>query len=123
MTAFQEFCRYDYLKQLEDAGYSIDEANELAATQAHYFKDCTAIENPYGGVMFWIKGDTAFLFYILCYEKGKGHGKKMLADLEKHLKENYGITKLQLNVFAHNTTAIKLYKDYKVISQLMEKSL
>ena len=57
-------------------------------------------------------------------QRGKGYGKAMMLAAERELVQR-GVTKLGLNVFGSNKTAIGLYErlGYEVISQQMTKPL
>lgn len=87
------------------------------------------IEEPIGSI--WISTrsaqdpDKAFLCYIGIRPKyrQKGYAKRALIMAEKKLLKQ-GINKIGLNVFAHNTTAIKLYEklQYSITYEVSLKS-
>jgi ribosomal protein S18 acetylase RimI-like enzyme len=70
--------------------------------------------------------DTAWVYNVEIDEahRGKGYGRGLMLAAEAELVHR-GVTKLGLNVFGGNTTAIRLYQSlgYEVISQQMSKSL
>jgi len=70
--------------------------------------------------------DTAWIYNIEVDEakRGKGYGKAMMLAAERELVQR-GVTKLGLNVFGSNRTAIGLYErlGYEIISQQMTKPL
>jgi len=74
--------------------------------------------------MIWMKHETPRLqgfildFILDKAQRGKGYGKSSLLALEEFAK-GMGLETLMLNVFTHNTTAMKLYKglNYEVASQ------
>jgi len=80
--------------------------------------------------MIWMKHETpqpqGFILDFMLDEaqRGKGYGKLSLLALEEFAK-GLGLKSLGLNVFAHNTSAMKLYKalGYEVTSQNMVKQL
>jgi len=69
---------------------------------------------------------TAWVYNVEVDEahRGRGYGRELMLAAEDELVR-HGVTKLGLNVFAGNTTAIQLYErlGYEVISQQMIKSL
>ena len=73
------------------------------------------VEDPIGAIWISLKSaqdpDKAFLCYIGIRPefRSKGYAKRALAMAEKKLLK-LGINKIGLNVFAHNTPAIKLYE-------------
>lgn len=76
------------------------------------------VEEPIGSIWISTKSaqdpEKAFLCYIGIRPayRGKGYAKRALLTAEKRLLKQ-GIDKLGLNVFAHNTPAIELYKKLK----------
>ena len=70
--------------------------------------------------------DCAFLYAIEVGEphRGKGYGRALLSACED-LVAARGIGALELNVFGHNTPAVRLYETsgYHVVTQQMRKSL
>ncbi|WP_376740558.1 GNAT family N-acetyltransferase [Listeria innocua] len=63
-----------------------------------------------GYLWFHVDEKHAFIYDFVIFEtfRGKGFGTKTLETLDVLAKE-MGITKIELHVFAHNQTAIKLY--------------
>jgi len=70
--------------------------------------------------------DTAWVYNVVVDEehRGKGYGRGLMLAAEEELVHR-GVTKLGLNVFGGNTTAIPLYESlvYEIISQQMSKPL
>src|SRR5262245_43255124 len=70
--------------------------------------------------------DTAWVYNVEVDEahRGKGYGRGLMRAAEEELVHR-GVTKLGLNVFGDNTTAIRLYESlgYEIISQQMSKPL
>jgi ribosomal protein S18 acetylase RimI-like enzyme len=70
--------------------------------------------------------DTAWVYNVEVdpAHRGKGYGRGLMLAAEAELVHR-GVTKLGLNVFGGNTTAMRLYESlgYKVISQQMSKPL
>jgi ribosomal protein S18 acetylase RimI-like enzyme len=70
--------------------------------------------------------ETAWVYNVEIDEaqRGKGYGKAMMLAAERELVQR-GVTKLGLNVFGSNKSAIGLYErlGYEVISQQMTKPL
>ncbi len=87
------------------------------------------IEEPIGSLWISTKSaqdpDKAFVCYIGIRPayRGKGYAKRALIMAEKRLLKQ-GIKKIGLNVFAHNTTAMKLYErlHYKIMFEVSLKS-
>jgi ribosomal protein S18 acetylase RimI-like enzyme len=77
------------------------------------------IVKPAEGPRGWINS-----LWVNAECRGKGYGKALMVAAEQVAAE-HGLTTLGLNVFAHNTVAVKLYDElgYEVTAQQMSKTL
>lgn len=123
-TLFKRLCKDDYEKQLQFSGYNQEEIDTRMQEESALFDRAEMIMTEGGGCLTLVRGKTAYLFYILVFEehRNKRIGEALLKLFEVKMRSR-GITKIQLNVFNGNHIAKKLYKEYKPISTLMEKSL
>ncbi|WP_246288754.1 GNAT family N-acetyltransferase [Bacillus haikouensis] len=78
---------------------------------------------------FWIAvmpNHTGYIYNIEIEEqfRGQGYGKSAMKEIEIKAKE-LGLNKIELHVFAHNTTARRLYEKigYEVTNVIMAKSI
>ncbi len=80
-----------------------------------------------GVLWYGIRGpEDAFVWDLLIYPawRNKGYGTKAMRAMEEELRQ-IGITKISLNVFAHNTVAARMYSNmgYEPISTKMIKKI
>jgi ribosomal protein S18 acetylase RimI-like enzyme len=70
--------------------------------------------------------DTAWIYEVQidAEQRGNGHGRAIMLAAEQELARR-GVTRLTLNVFGHNTAAIRLYESlgFHTTSQQMAKSI
>lgn len=142
-TAYLEKTVPNYAAENVRAGYwSEDEALERSSkayqnllpqgvhTEHNYLFRIQLDETGEKIGIIWIKHEAprkhGFVFDISMDEsqRGKGYGKQAMLALEEYAK-SLGLETIGLHVFAHNTTAIKLYAGlgYEVTSQNMVKKL
>lgn len=117
---FRQLCRKDYRHQLK--GCHKDEIEKRLIEEKNLFDIAEIMPDEHGGCLYFVWGDVAFLYYLLVTEPGKGHGSRLLNRFEKEMK-NRGVKRVKLNLFNHNKPAKKLYKNYKIVSLFMEKTL
>ena len=126
----------------KNIGLSIEDARESStkqvqallpqgiSTTSNLFYTVISTETSETVGYLWCGIDEAkkrgFLFQIFVLEpyRGKGFGNKMLEFVDKDMREK-GMTRIALNVFAHNTVAIELYnkQGYKTTNMSMNKWL
>jgi len=125
---FRDICRRNYELQLAEANLPPKVLLQKLQDEDAFFDKseiCGLYEPDFkGGALVIISDKTAYIFYILILEefRGQGWGKKLLNDMEEKFK-GLGIERIQLNVFNHNKSALKLYKDFTVVSSFLEKVL
>lgn len=141
---FQPFYRHllkDYADENVKAGvWQEDEALQKAkeqleqllpdglATEEHFLFSILHDEKSLGVLWLHIKSTDqekqAFIYDIELEEaqRGKGYGKETMKALDEYAKAE-GITQIRLHVFAHNESAVRLYKKagYEMTSHHMLK--
>ena len=72
------------------------------------------------------KPDCAFIYDIEIHEpyRGSGYGRALLAAVDAEVRA-HGLSAVELNVFADNTRAVRLYETsgFAVVTQQMRKSV
>jgi len=99
-------------------------------TENHLVWMAVADARPVGSLWVCTKpprgGSTPFIFNIMVDEdqRGRGYGRSIMLAAEQECRAR-GFTRLELNVFGDNRTAVNLYDSlgYQVITQQMGKDL
>ena len=115
---FRDQCKRDFAYQIKDL-HEKDRKKTLTE-QLPLFDAAEVYPDEHGGILFFIWDDICYLFYIFISDHNKGYGRSLLRRFEKDMKKK--ATRIQLNVYAHNKAAKKLYKEYRTISLLKEKT-
>jgi len=142
-TAYRARAERGYAAQVADSGQLDPESaaaraaedyarllpDGLATPHMHLWTAVVA-EEPVG--LGWIEvrprdaGDTAWVFDIQVDEgrRGEGHGRSIMLALQQAARD-LGAVSVGLNVFGHNTTAIRLYESlgYSVTGLQMKLEL
>lgn len=103
--------------------------NQVLSTD-QYVYHLVADGEKVGIIHFGIKRDKKMPYVYLwdiavdSKHRGKGFGQKAMETLDTHVKQ-LGIKSIRLNVFGHNTTAVKLYEKigYRPESMALVKHL
>jgi len=132
----------DYAREVTKAmGVSIEEGRQAARKQlaellpdglksnGHHFWKIVAEDNAAVGDL-WVlvepAKERAFIYFIGIDEayRGKGYSRAAMQTLETTVKP-MGVSRIDLNVFGDNTTAINLYQSlgYQVLGMGMRKPI